>query len=109
MISALQTTLGHTVLGPDLSPAKVEQDHRRPAWARETQQPSWNNADPIRGLSYAQPTKTTPRVQPEYLQEQVQMEHEQPRLLPDNQPPIHHALKSLPNFEDDPAKVQGFC
>ena len=37
------------------------------------------------------------------------MAPEQPRLLPGKQPPIHHALKSLPNFDGDPVKVQGFC
>ena len=47
--------------------SKVEQDYRRPAWARETQRPYWNNADPMKGLHYEQPISTTPRVQPEYL------------------------------------------
>ena len=37
------------------------------------------------------------------------MGHEQPRLLPGNQPPIHHVLKLLPNYVGDSAKVQGFC
>ena len=96
-------------LGPDLSPSRVEQDYGRPAWAREIPRPSWTNADPTRRLHYAQPISTTPRVQPEYLQERVRpIAHEQPRQLPGNQPPINHATKTLPNFEGDSAKVQGF-